>query len=161
MKNREKYAEEIIEIASRGHDVGVDIQTHRPKDCDDFNLCEECLLSYPLCNKCTENRVAWFNAEYKENAVISIRDLASLQSIQDQFKYIARDPDQTLHAYTNKPVIFSDGSYIINNGSKNADLSILKLSPPMVKTEDKEPWLIENLKKLKVVNEYFISDSRY
>lgn len=159
MKNREKYAEEIIEIASRGHDVGVDIQTHRPKDCDDFNLCEECLFKRNY--KCAENRVAWFNAEYKESAVISIRDLASLQSIQDQFKYIARDPDQTLHAYTNKPVIFSDGSYIINNGSNHADLSILKLSLPMVEPGHKEPWLIENLKKLKVVNEYFISDSRY
>lgn len=157
MKNREKYAEEIIEIASRGHDVGVDVQTHRPKDCYDFNSCDKCLFNY----QCTEKRVVWFNAEYKENAVISIRDLASLQSIQDQFKYIARDPDQTLHAYTNKPVIFSDGSYIINNGSNHADLSMLKLSLPMVEPEDKEPWLIENLKKLKVVNEYFISDSRY
>lgn len=137
--------------------MAVDIQTHRPRDCDDFTSCDKCLLN----NQCTEKRVVWFNAEcYEENAVISIRDLASLQSIQDQFKYIARDPDQTLYAYTNKPVILSDGSYI-STGGKNADLSMLKLSLPMVKTGHKEPWLIENLKKFKVVNEYFMSDSRY
>ena len=151
MKNREKFAEEIIEIASKGHRIGVDAKTYHPKPCTDFNLCKECLLNYPFC-KCMENRVAWFNAEYMENPVISVQDLASLQSIHDQFKYIARDSNQTLYAYTSKPVILSDGTYISNIGKK-ADLSILKLSLPIVKSYDKEPQLIENLKKLKVIDE--------
>lgn len=63
--------------------------------------------------------------------MISAQDLASLQSIREEFKYIARDEDQTLYAYTIKPIWFCDnGRYV--------DLSMLKLTLPMVHVGDKE-----------------------
>lgn len=65
MKNKEKYAKEIIEIAKRGHIIAVD-KKNKPKDCTGFN-CAECRLRSGYVDKtgtfCGTPRKKWFEEE--------------------------------------------------------------------------------------------------
>lgn len=65
MKNKEKYAKEIIEIAKKGHVVAVDRNNH-PKDCTCF-LCRECRLELKYIDEtgtcCNSSRKKWFEEE--------------------------------------------------------------------------------------------------
>lgn len=65
MKNKEKYAKEIIEIAKIGHIVAVD-KKNNPKDCNGFK-CEECRLNVGYTDetgtRCNTSRKKWFEEE--------------------------------------------------------------------------------------------------
>ena len=67
------------------------------------------------------------------------------------YKYIARDDGGELYIYMSIPTKRSDcwgadGAYRSLRG--------LDIDFPMVKWSDEEPWLIKDLKKLEVVDEY-------
>lgn len=63
MKNREKYADFLIECAIRG--VGVAV-TKDGKHCNCMDLeCEDCLFNNPSVN-CAEMTRKWADAEYEE-----------------------------------------------------------------------------------------------
>lgn len=96
----------------------------------------------------------WAESEYIENPVISKRDRAILDYIIGEFKYIARDRDNKLFLYEKEPYKNSDKSWVhigVNCFCLNHRICV---DFPMVKWEDEEPWLIEDLKKLEVVEEY-------
>lgn len=65
MKNKEKYAKEIIEIAKIGHIVAVD-KKNKPKDCTGFK-CEDCRLNLRYIDEtgipCNNSRKKWFEEE--------------------------------------------------------------------------------------------------
>ena len=86
-------------------------------------------------------------------AVISKRDRAFLDFLIGKYEYIARDENDILCAYESEP--FKKGAYWYwDNGS------YFRLNPhfdvdfQMVKWSDEEPWLIEDLKRLEVVDSY-------
>lgn len=150
MKNKEKYAKNIVEIACDGNDVAVRKSTGKPIDCDDIE-CGECLL---LGDKsCTELRREWAESEYIEKPVISKKDRAFLECIGKGIKYITRDMNGGLFIYVIKPHKLIDcwGSCGVE---PNKSLEFFKLDFPMIKWSDSEPWIIEDLKKLEVVEEY-------
>lgn len=91
----------------------------------------------------------WAESEYIESAKISKKDRAFLNYIK-WYKYIARDGDGELYVYITKP---KKG---LRNwaGARFKSLTGLDIDLPMVKWSDSEPWLIEDLKKLEVVDEY-------
>lgn len=63
MKNKEFYADKIIEIAIRGSKIGVDENTRRPFCCSS-RCCDECIEYVGYCD---EDRLKeWANAEYIE-----------------------------------------------------------------------------------------------
>lgn len=145
MKNREKYAEELLNVACAGKRIAIDKQTMQIRGCEGLS-CGNCLFS---CGDCDTKLAEWAESEYIETVKISKRDRTFLDYIEG-YKYIARDGDGELYVYITKP----------KKGLRNwADarfksLRGLDIDFPMVKWSDDEPWKIEDLKELEVVDEY-------
>lgn len=149
MKNKEKYAKEIFEIACSGNSIAMIRESGRIAPCGS-TFCEECL--FYSC-KCKERVREWAESEYIEKPVISKRDRAFLEYIKEEYKYIARDDNGELCTYVSAPIKRINCACW---GADNAYRSLIALDIdfPMVKWEDSEPWLIEDLKKLEVVENY-------
>ena len=147
MKNKEKYAKEIVEVACSGDSIAVTKVGERVVRCGNIT-CSECLF-VPL--NCVEKIRKWAEQEYIKKPVISKRDKAFLEYLREEFKYIARDKNGNLFIYTSmldkKVAGWWGNDYYCLNSKFDIDL-------PMVKWENSEPWLIEDLKKLEVVDEY-------
>ena len=73
MKNKEKYAKEIMEIACNGSSIAVTKKCRRIAPCGS-TFCEECLFCSA---NCKEKVREWSESEYIE--VISKRDRAFLE----------------------------------------------------------------------------------
>lgn len=146
MKNREKYKEELLDIACAGKKIAIDKRTMQIRSCAWFP-CEHCLFNgYASCDT---KLAEWAESEYIETAKISKKDRAFLDYLKG-YKCVARDGDGELYVYITKP----------KKGLRNwADarfksLAGLDIDLPMVKWSDDEPWKIDDLKKLEVVDEY-------
>lgn len=149
MKNKEKFEKEIMEVACSGDSIAVTKGSERIVKCGSI-ACSECLFAPPNCVK--EIR-EWVEQEYIEKPVISKRDRAFLEYFREERRYIARDKNGKVFVYETQP---RKGEKYWNwigdcclslNRHFNVDF-------PMVKWSDFEPWLIEDLKKLEVVEEY-------
>ena len=146
MKNKEKYAKETMEIACSGDSIAIIEKSGRIVPCD-VNRCSLCLFRGYDCKESTRK---WAESEYTEKLVISKRDVSFLDYLKC-YKYIARDNDGELYVYTSIPTKHSDG-WGVDNVYRS--LRGLDIDFPMVKWSDKKPWLIKDLKKLEVVDEY-------
>lgn len=152
MKNKEKYAKEIVELACDGNDIAVDKRTGKIDSC----LCIQCSNCLFNDNKdCDKGRREWAESEYVERPVISKSDKAFLEYIKEEFKYIARyGRNEDLFAWSTKP----ERGFTINEWLDTSGYAIglyrFNLDFPMVKWSDEEPWLIEDLKNLEVVDSY-------
>lgn len=148
MKNKEKFAKEIVEIACNGDAIAISKTTGKPNRCGNVG-CEDC-MRYTGRPGCAEKRLKeWAESEYIEKLAISKKDRAFLEYLEG-YKYISRNGDGKLYAYKSMPIKASDRW---ENGICR-NLAVLDIIFPMVKWEDDEPWLIEDLKKLEVVEEY-------
>lgn len=151
MKNKEKYAKEIIEIVCDGRILGVNKVTGKPIVCGNIS-CEEC-LRYDGRSTCAgEVLREWAESEYIEKPVISKRDRAFLEYLGENVKWMTRDYNGKLWVWETIPeksVICKVWMCAAGNG-----LNAFNIDFPMVKWEDDEPWFIEDLKKLEVVEEY-------
>lgn len=150
MKNKEKFSKEIVEIACKGHDFMVDKNTNEVADCCDAT-CTACL--FLKMNDCGKARREWAESEYIEKQVISKRDRAFLDCIMGKYKYIARDKTGYLYAYSEKPDK-CDVFWLRNIGEYFGFNNRVDVDFPMVKWSDEKPLLIEDLKKLEVVDSY-------
>lgn len=155
MKNKEKYASEIVEIACNGDAVAISKTTGKPNRCGNVG-CEDC-MRYTGRPGCAEKRLReWAESGYIEKPVISKRDRAFLEYIREEYKYITRDKNGELFIYEKEPRKSDDRVYW--NSICSNDLFCLNrrfsIQFPMVKWSDEEPWLIEDLKRLEVVDEY-------
>ena len=152
MKNKEKYAKEIVEIVCDGCFIAVDKSTGKPEKCV-FASCNKCLFSTHESSCVADKKTReWAESEYIERPVISKRDREFLEYLGDEMKYIARDKKMCLMAYEDSVTKGEDGWDFGFGVIKS--LSRLNVQFPMVKWSDSEPWLIEDLKKLEVVEEY-------
>lgn len=150
MKNKEKFATKIVEIACKGHDFRVDKNTNEVADCCDAP-CAACL--FLEMDDCDKARREWAESEYIEKPVISKRDRAFLEYLNGKIKYITRDGAGELYAYSAKPCK-ERGAWMPQTGEFfNLDF-YFSADFPMVKWSDEEPWLIDDLKKLEVVDSY-------
>ena len=144
---------EIAELACNASDIAVEKSTGKPIDCSIIK-CDSCkLYKYENVTCCGELR-KWAESEYIEKPVISQSDRALLNFLKKDRKYIARDENGRLYSYIMKPSkdidlrMWAGSSDVASmDGSFNADF-------PMVKWEDDRPWLVEDLLKLNVVDEY-------
>lgn len=152
MKNKEKYSKRIVEIACDGNGIAVDKHSETVDSCLCIP-CSDCLFND---NKdCDKGRREWAESEYIEKPVISQKDKAFLEYIKEEYKCIARDKNGELFLYRLTPYK-EEG--VLNWIGRNCSCLHLKYNVdfPMVKWEDSEPWLIEDLKRLEVVEEYGI-----
>lgn len=150
MKNKEKYAKEIVEIACDGEDIAIDKRTGKVSSCTNVP-CVNCLFCK---NGCAKGRRKWAESEHIEKPVISKRDREFLEHINCNYKYIARDMRGGLCVFLGEPRKMND--CWVSTGEMRNGLKIFNIDFPMIEWGKPEPWLIEDLKKLEVVEEYEI-----
>lgn len=118
--------------------------------------CKECIFYDGTNPYCRDRIRAWANSEYIERPVISKSDKAFLEYLREEFEFVARDANGELFVYETQPrkigacwnsVGLISERYLYLNRHFNVDF-------PMIKWSDEEPWTIEDLKKLEVVDEY-------
>lgn len=153
MKNREKFAKEILDIACKGGTIAV-TKDNKVVCCDDIT-CEQCLFNiYDNECSCDDNDIErWAESEYVEKKpTITSREKNFLDVLLPECKYIARQKNNTLYIYYCKPmrnfkneVWISDDDYEFLPKRMYGD-DIFSF----IKNDDEEPWLIEDLKKLEV-----------
>lgn len=155
MKNREKFAKEILDIACNGATIAV-TKDNKVVCCRDIN-CEQCLFykRYDYVGYCDDtDRIRWAESEYVAKPTITSREKKFLDVLLPELKYIARDSNNSLYVYPIKPIRF--GAYwMVKN-----DYYFYKIAKDMygdmfdfIKLEDEKPWSIEDLKKLEVKDE--------
>ena len=151
MKNIEKYVKEILEYASSTEKaIAVCKATMKPCDCSATSIrCKNCICSVD--DSCEDEPLyKWAMAEYVRPVNISESDRAFLDYLKG-YKYIARDGSGKLYAYTSIPIKLSDFWGTVGTC---ISLARLNIGFPMIKWSDDEPWKIEELKELEVVNGY-------
>lgn len=141
-----------MELACDGNRIAVVRQTGEFRSCYE-TPCIECLFHSSDKEQCKERTREWAESEYIEKPVISKKDKAFLEYVKEEYKCIARDKNGELFLYRLTPYK-EEG--LLNWIGRNRSCLHLKYNVdfPMVKWEDEEPWLIEDLKKLEVVEEY-------
>lgn len=142
MKNKEKYAKEIVELACNGEGIAVNKHSGMVFPCNNIP-CSNCLFDNDY--YCEEERKKWAESEYIEKSVIVIskKDRAFLEYLKEEFKYIVRYKDGTLFAYKDQLTAWF-----------RLDCRF-DVCFPMIKWEgNEEIWSIKDLKKLEVVEEY-------
>lgn len=152
MKNKEKYAKEIVEIACNG-DMFALTELGKIIPCSEIS-CINCMFNRDALMSCSEKTKEWSESEYIEKPVISKRDRAFLDYLKDRWKYMARDnTSNAVYVFTEIPEKSKVGHFVYTGESRriSSDFNVVF---PMVKLSDDEPWLIEDLNKLEVVEEY-------
>lgn len=152
MKNKEKYVKEIVDIVCEYGSFGVDKRTGSLVSCHALH-CGKCLLNDMNPRDCYKSRKEWADSEYVERPVISKSDRTFLDYIRDEYKYITRNENGELFTYKSKPCKIGYFSSWIDTICAGLYLKC-NIDFPMIKWDDDEPWLIEDLKKLEVVEEY-------
>lgn len=155
MKNKEKFATEIVEIVCKDGIFGVDKHTGRPVLCRDLR-CGKCLLDEMNGRSCNDSRREWAESEYIEKPVISKRDRAFLDYLGSTYEYVVRDKDCKLFVCKD---VYTDGHMWFSGciaGSDYTYISGFEVQFPMVEVVSPTVWSIEDLKKLDVVEEYGI-----
>lgn len=149
MKNKEKYAKEIMDIACSGNRIAVIKEKGYIVPCNCV-ICSVCSFCGSI--DCRKSIKDWLESEYVEKPVISERDKAFFEYLDKQYEYLARDKTGQLYVHRVKP--HKVDSFWTNAGRRFCLNDRINVDFPMVKWEDSEPWLIEDLKKLEVVEEY-------
>lgn len=152
MKNKEKYAKEIVGIACKGGAFAIEKSTGLPVSCTTL-ICSECL--FDGASSCRDSIEEWAESEYVELPVISKNDRRFLDYIGNTYKYIVRDKDGKLFVckkvYTVNHEWFTRGCVA---GSDYTYISGFDVHFPMVKHISSTVWSIKDLKKLEVVEAY-------
>lgn len=155
MKNKEKYSKEIVDIACNGDSIAVVRSTGELGPCCETS-CRECIFYDDANPYCRDRIRAWANSEYIERPVISKSDKAFLEYLREEYEFVARDENGALYVYETQPRKVS--TCWISAGLSPERYSYLNqhfnIDFPMIKWSDEKPWMIEDLKKLEVVEEY-------
>ena len=103
MKNKDKYAKDIIEAAVRVEYISVDKQTGEILSCIEAD-CGKCLFfrADPHTHTCRGMFSSWADAEYKEPKRFTEREKGFIK-LFPEIKYLARDDEGKLFAYRQKP----------------------------------------------------------
>ena len=156
MKNREKFAKEILDIAWEGGGMAV-TKENKIVCCSDIPSCVLCLLNCygkrGRSNSCRDKLYEWAESEYVEKKpTITSRENNFLDAILPSCKYIARDINNDLYIYYNKPRRNSmNDSWITDNTNYfYVSRDMYGNMFDFIKWEDEKPWSIEDLKKLEV-----------
>lgn len=149
MKNKERYAKEIIEIACSGNSIAVTKEFGHIESCAN-TFCNECLF---CADNCKERVREWAESEYIEKPVISKKDREFLDYLKESAKWMTRESNSGISVWMTEEPKKNKSINMWVGGIYNC-LSMFNIDFPMVKLEDNKPWRIDDLKKLEVVEEY-------
>lgn len=151
MKNKEKSFDKVCEIACSGGGLAV-TKNGEAVQCNRI-ACNKCIFGYSR-GDCISKAREWLESECIEQPVISKRDRVFLMYLREELKSIARDKDGKIFAFTGIAKKDEDRETFVYEGvCRNISYSV-NIDFPMVKWSDDSPWLIEDLKKLEVVDSY-------
>ena len=103
---------------------------------------------------CSDQLREWSESEYVEKLTITSREKNFLGSLLSNFKYIARDSNDALYIYYNKPKRNSMDNWIVDdNNYYYVSRDVYGNMFNFIKWEDEKSWSIEDLKKLEVKDE--------
>lgn len=140
MKNWEFYEKEL-----RTYGLSFAMEDNQMCSCA-FTSCDRCMFSMSETYPCDATRVKWLYQEYKEPVVLT-DDEKTLCKLFNR-GWIARDKDDSLYWYENKPGRKGDQKWALCDGLHN-DLSLRlnKIFPQckfdFIKWEDEEPWEVK------------------
>lgn len=147
MKNREKFAKEILDIACNGRSIAV-TKENKIAYCSNIS-CESCMFDgcgNRRSQACSDRLREWAESEYVEKPTITLREKKFLDLLLPNYKYIAREKNGFLLAYTEKPIKILETWGLANC----ALINMFDIKFDFIKREDEEPWSIEDLKNLEV-----------
>ena len=116
-----------------------------PRD-DSGGMFDNCGKHIGRSQECSDQLRKWAESEYVETPVITSKEKKFLDLLLPNYKYIARDKNGFLLAYTEKPIKILETWGIANC----ALINMFDIKFDFIKREDEEPWSIEDLKKLEV-----------
>lgn len=155
MKNREKFAKKILDIACNGRSIAV-TKENKIAYCSNIS-CESCMFDgcgNRRSQACSDRLREWAESEYVEKKpTITSREKNFLDALLPNCKYIARDNiNNNLYIYYNKPRRNSMKESWITDNSNCFYVSrdMYGNMFDFIKWEDEEPWSIKDLKNLGV-----------
>ena len=154
MKNREKFAKEILDIVCKGNRFAV-TKSGKIVNCSSIG-CNECLFdNISIDCVCDVSLERWSESEYIEKPTITSKEKVFLDLILPKYKYIARDNGTNkLYLYIDKPSKhYTYWLPELNDSAYELLYKPLDIKFDFIKWDDEEPWSIEDLKKLEVKDE--------
>lgn len=152
MKNFEKWEMEILDILKTS--TAFAVVGGKPVNCDNV-LCIECDFSYPQTEneiQCSVKRIIWLYEEYIECPKLTKQERKFCELFEGKGYYIARDENGGCFGYTAKPDKNKERTWHGDWFSINGVLEYANIEFDFVKWEDEEPWAIDDLLKLEVVD---------
>ena len=139
MLNAEKFRKEILENSNVVFDFSMSKDKHTIKKC--LGVCDDCFF-HEAGDHCSNIKVKWLLSEYKEPVKLARfeHDVLKYLLEKTQYRFIARERNDTIYIYKRKPKKGSDAWEIIS-GMRNFNLFINLF--PFIKWEDSEPTSIE------------------
>lgn len=141
MLNAERFKKEILEKSNVVFDFSISKDRHTIEKC--LGVCNNCIF----CNigeHCSNVKVKWLLSECKESVKLTRfeHDVLKYLLEKTQYRFIARERNDTIYIYKRKPQKGSDAWEIIS-GMRNFNLFINLF--PFIKWEDEEPTSIEDV----------------
>lgn len=151
MTNREFYKEQILDVVcDKCSKFAFDERINKVVPCDECD-CDFCKFNNNY--DCFFKRREWANSEYIEKPKLTENEKKFLDIIDPEFKYIARDLDGELYIFKRKPKKLKELWGYLDNCRRIEEKFFRELSFSFIKWEDREPWLIDDLKKLEIRKE--------
>lgn len=150
MLNAERYKNEILEKSNVVFDFSISKDRHTIEKC--LGVCDNCIF-FNMGEHCSNVKVKWLLSKYKEPVKLTRfeHDVLKYLLEKTQYRFIARERNDTIYIYKRKPKKGSDAWEIIS-GMQNLNLFINLF--PFIEWEDSEPTSIEYvLKNCEVVDD--------
>lgn len=143
MTNMEFYKDEIEEIIDEGYDVAITTDGV-PVKCHISLYCNECMFS----KRCTNNNlIKWLMSEHKDKPTITARERHLLEFVETG--WIAKDSNGDVWWFEEQPRKVT--AMWDTSGSSCHITGLVKDALTFIEWDDKEPWSVEELLKLEVV----------
>ena len=128
---RDKYPCELI------RDIDV-----KYEDCDECPFDRDTLC---FCNK--GKFKAWLLEEHKETIKLTLHEKCILESLPNDYKYIARDKDGELYIYKHKPIKDQILWLLQTADDRECKLQLFNHLFKFINWDDDEPYKIEDILK--------------
>lgn len=141
MLNAEYYKEKIKKVGLAFGFVNGEIVPCSETDCN------ECEFQRDYVKGCSLKTIEWLISEYKESVTLTAREKHLVECLSGGF--IARDKNGALFWYQEKPLKGWE-TWDRQTGTAYCKLWHAMFGDPFpfIKWEDKEPWSVEELRKL-------------
>lgn len=154
MKNKEKFAKEIFNIACSGDSIAITMTNNEIVPCKSIE-CGKCIFKVEEHEECSDKIKKWCESEYVEKPTLTSKEKKFLDLLLPEYNYIARDYNTgKLSLYKNKPFKYRTRSWISQSKDFAYELpyacALFGVEFDFIEWEDEEPWSIKDLKKLEV-----------